>query len=346
MFHMSSQDEALKQSSVPTAKDWGVILREYATPSNGRAAIEVAITFGPFFALWAITSALLHYGHWWALALIIPMGLLLLRLFTIQHDCGHGAFFKSKQANDWIGRIISVFTLTPYSFWRHTHNMHHAGAGNLDHRGFGDVDTLTVEEYKALSKFQQLKYRVYRHPIVLFGLGPSYIFFIDQRLPFGQMKRGWMPWASTLGTNVYIAIVYALMMWLVGWKLFLIIQLPVVVIAATVGVWLFYVQHQFEETVWHEAKDWQRADAALHGSSHYDLPQPLRWFTANIGLHHIHHLSARIPFYKLGQIVRRYPELGDINRMTILESFKCVPLALWDEQRRKMISFRDMRATA
>jgi len=345
MLDRTSADSvnAEKIDTVTTAREWNQILREYATPSNGRAILELVTTFGPFFALWAMVAVLLTYGHWWALILVPVMGMLLLRLFTIQHDCGHGAFFKNKHANDWTGRVLGAFTFTPYALWRHNHNMHHAGSGNLDHRGFGDVDTLTVAEYEALSGLQKLKYRAYRHPLVLFGLGPAYIFLIDQRLPTGHWKRGLMPYLSTQGTNIAIACVCALAIWAMGWKVFLIIQLPVLLIAATVGVWLFYVQHQFEETVWHETKDWQRAHAALHGSSHYDLPQPLRWFTANIGLHHIHHLSARIPFYKLGKIVHRYPELRDINRMTILESFKCVPLALWDEQKSKMISFRDLR---
>jgi acyl-lipid omega-6 desaturase (Delta-12 desaturase) len=188
--------------------------------------------------------------------------------------------------------------LDPYDFWRHTHAIHHASAGNLDNRGIGDADTLTVREYGALSRSGQLKYRLYRHPLVMFGIGPAYLFLLRHRLPMGLMRYGWQPWASTMATNLAIALIVAGMVWLIGLKAFLLVHLPITLLAAAAGVWLFYVQHQFEHTAWQRNGAWNLHEAALHGSSHYDLPALLRWFTANIGVHHVHHLCSRIPYYR------------------------------------------------
>jgi len=326
-----------------SAREWSRILAPYRTPSNGRGVAEMAITLWPFFALWALTAVLLVHGYWLALLLTVPMGGFLLRLFMIQHDCGHGSFFSSRTANDWTGRLIGVLTCTPYDFWKTSHNIHHAGSGSLSRRGFGDINTLTVAEYRSMPWWGRLKYRLYRNPLVMFGLGPCYIFLLDQRLPFGRMRNGWSPWVSTMGTNVSIAVVSAFVIWLVGIKIFLLIQLPVIIIAATIGVWLFFVQHQFEEASWDHDETWNWHDAALYGSSHYDLPQPLRWFSANIGLHHIHHLSSRIPYYRLSRVLKDHPVLRENNRLTLLESLKCIPLALWDESQRAMVSFRTAR---
>lgn len=325
------------------ARAWGKTLAAYSQPSNARGILEFVVSLLPFALLWAAMAFLLSHGYWIALALTVPAAGFLLRLFMIQHDCGHGAFFRSSHANDWVGRSVGVLTLTPYSTWRRSHALHHAGAGCLDHRGFGEIATLTVEEYDALSGWNRLKYRLYRHPLVLFGVGPAYLFLLEHRLPANMMRRGWQPWASTMGTNAVLAIVAGALIWLVGWKVFLLVQLPVTLLAATAGVWLFFVQHQFEETTWERLPAWKRQEAALHGSSHYDLPQPLRWFTGNIGVHHVHHLSSRIPFYRLGRVLRDHPELREINRMTLLDSLKTIPLALWDETRCRMISFSEYR---
>jgi omega-6 fatty acid desaturase (delta-12 desaturase) len=261
----------------------------------------------------------------------------------IQHDCGHGAFFRHRLANDWVGRVIGVVTLTPYDLWRRTHAIHHATSGHLDRRGIGDVSTLTVSEYLALSRWRRFGYRLYRHPIIMFGLGPAYLFFLQQRLPVGLMRGGWVPWLSTMGTNATIAAFIAGMMWLVGVGPFLLVHLPIMLLAASIGVWLFYVQHQFEDTFWARDRGWNRHEAALRGSSHYELPGILRWFTANIGVHHVHHLSSQVPYYRLPQVLRDWPELGQAGRLTLLDSLRCIRLVLWDETRQRLVSFREMR---
>jgi omega-6 fatty acid desaturase (delta-12 desaturase) len=285
----------------------------------------------------------LDVGYWLCLLLAIPAAGFLVRLFMIQHDCGHGAFFPHRLANDWVGRVIGVLTLTPYDYWRRTHAIHHATSGKLERRGIGDIETLTVREYLALPWHQRLRYRLYRHPAVMFGVGPAYLFLLQYRLPLGLMRSGWRPWISAMGTNLAIALAAAAMIWLIGVIPFLLVHLPIMLIGATIGVWLFYVQHQFEDTFWADETHWNVHDAALHGSSHYELPGVLRWFTANIGIHHIHHLSSRIPYYRLNRVLRDHPELGEIGRLTLGQSFRCIRLVLWDESRRRLISFRQLR---
>jgi omega-6 fatty acid desaturase (delta-12 desaturase) len=324
------------------ARHWTQILGKYRQPNNARSVAELAITIVPLGVLWTLAWFTFWLGHAWAPLLIaIPAAAFLVRLFMIQHDCGHGTFFTHRQANDWIGRLIGALTLTPYGLWRRAHAMHHATAGNLDRRGIGDVDTLTVHEYAARSRWGRLQYRLYRHPLVMFGIAPAYLFLLQHRLPVGFMRNGWQPWASTMLTNLFVALVIGALCWLIGIKAFLIVHLPIVLLAATAGVWLFYVQHQFEDTVWERDGNWHLHDAALHGSSYYDLPALLRWFTANIGVHHVHHLCSRIPFYRLPRVLRDHPELRDIGRVTLLESFRCVRLVLWDEGQRRLISFRE-----
>lgn len=273
---------------------------------------------------------------------LLPAAGLLVRLFIIQHDCGHGSLFTSRRANDWLGRVLGIFTFTPYEYWRLQHAGHHATSGNLDRRGLGDIDTLTVKEYLSRGKFGRLIYRLYRHPVIMFGLGPAYMFILRHRLPIGSMNNGAKPWVSTLATNVGIAALSAVIIFAVGWKMFFLIQIPIVILAATMGMWLFYVQHQFDDTHWDRNTDWQRDSAALHGSSYYDLPKPLMWISGNIGIHHVHHLSSRIPFHKLPKVIEDYPELKEVGRLTLWESFRAVKLTLWDEERRELVSFRDL----
>ncbi len=329
----------------PDARVWTPILNRYREPSRTRSVVELAITALPLAALWGAAWFVYSIGWWWASLLIaIPASGFLVRLFMIQHDCGHGAFFPRRWANDWVGRVIGVLTLTPHDFWRRTHALHHATSGNLDHRGVGDVDTLTVREYFARSRWGRLKYRLYRNPIVLFGIGPSYVFLLRQRLPFGLFDGGWRPWISTQSTNAAIAAIVAGLIWLIGAKAFFLVHLPIFLLAATFGVWLFYVQHQFERTFWRDDGEWNLHDAALHGSSYYDLPPLLRWFSANIGIHHVHHLCSRIPYYRLPRVLRDYPELRDVSRVTLLQSLRCVRLVLWDESQRRLVSFREARA--
>ena len=329
------------------ARNWTRILNRYREPSRIRSVIELAITFLPLAALWFVMWAAVTYvGFWLALLIAVPAAGFLVRLFMIQHDCGHGAFFPHKQVNDWTGRIIGVLTMTPYDFWRRTHSMHHATSGNLDRRGMGDIDTLTVREYLGRSRLGRLQYRLYRHPLVMFGIGPAYLFLLQHRLPVGMMRGGWLPWVSTMATNAAMALIAGTLIWFIGLQAFLLVHMPIMLLAASLGVWLFYVQHQFEHTSWNENTKWDLHNAALHGSSHYDLPPLLRWFTANIGIHHVHHLCSRIPYYRLPRVLRDHPELGDIGRLTLLQSLSCVRLTLWDEDRQQLVSFRQARATA
>jgi acyl-lipid omega-6 desaturase (Delta-12 desaturase) len=285
----------------------------------------------------------LPIGYGFYLLLAAPAAGFLVRLFMIQHDCGHGSLFRHRLANDWLGRVIGVLTLTPYDFWRRAHGIHHATSGNLDRRGIGDIDTLTVREYLALSRWRRVAYRLYRHPVIMFGVGPIYLFLLRHRLPFGLARDGWTPWVSTVATNGAAALLAAGMMWWVGVGPFLLVHLPITLLAGAIGVWLFYVQHQFEHTVWSEGQDWSFSTAALYGSSHYDLPAVLRWFTANIGVHHIHHLCSRIPFYRLPSALRDHPSLVNVGRLTLVQSFACVRLVLWDETTRRLITFRELR---
>jgi omega-6 fatty acid desaturase (delta-12 desaturase) len=261
----------------------------------------------------------------------------------LQHDCGHGSFFGRRRFDDWTGRAIGILTLTPYDYWRRAHAEHHASAGNLDERGVGDIATLTITEYRALAPRGKLAYRLYRHPLVMFGIGPAWLFLFKQRLPVGMMRAGALPWISTMGTNAAIAILAAMLIWAIGIVPFLAIHLPIVLLAGSIGVWLFYVQHQFEDTHWSKPPEWTFQHAALHGASHYDLPQPLRWITANIGMHHIHHLSSRVPFYRLPEVLRDHPELKGVGRITLLESLSCVRLILWDERSRRLVSLAEAR---
>ena len=291
--------------------------------------------------MWLLTWAALDSGYYAGLLLTVPAGAFLLRIFLIQHDCGHGAFFPNRAANDWVGRFLGVLTMTPYDYWRRNHAIHHANTGNLDARGVGDVDTLTVAEYRALGRGRRFLYRLYRHPLVLFGLGPAYLFLLRHRLPIGMMKKGWSPWASALGTNAGIAAVTAVLIWAMGLKLFLLIHLPIILIAASLGVWFFYVQHQFERTHWDKREEWSFHAAALYGSSHYQLPGILRWFSANIGIHHVHHLASKIPFYRLPRVLKEFPVLARVNRIGFRESLGGVRLTLWDEQERRLVSFAE-----
>jgi len=319
-------------------------LARYREPNHGRSVVEILITVVPFVLLWILMLLSLRIGYGLYLLLVIPAAGFLVRLFMIQHDCGHGSFFRQRLLNDWVGRVIGVFTLTPYDFWRRAHGIHHATSGNLDHRGIGDIDTLTVNEYLALPRWRRFGYRLYRHPIVMFGVGPTYLFILRHRLPLGLTREGWGPWVSTMATNGAIALVVATIIWWIGVWPFLLVHLPITVVGGAIGVWLFYVQHQFEHTVWSENRNWNFSTAALFGSSHYHLPPVLRWFTANIGVHHIHHLCSRIPFYRLPLALRHHPDLANVGRLTLGQSLACVPLVLWDETAHRLISFRELRS--
>jgi len=319
-------------------------LTRYREPCHFRSIFEIAVTLVPFVALWAVAWAAVHFGYWELSFLAgVPAAGLLVRLFMIQHDCGHGSFFRYRLANDWVGRFLGVLTLTPYDDWRRAHAIHHANSGHLDRRGVGDIDTLTVREFQALAVWAQLRYRLYRHPLVMFGFGAAYQFLLRHRLPIGSLRGGWHAWTSAVATNLAIAVAATALIWFIGIGPFLLVHLPIALLAGSAGVWLFYVQHQFEETFWARGGEWNFHEASFHGSSYYDLPGVLRWFTANIGVHHVHHLCSRIPYYRLPQTLRDNPDLRCVSRLTLFQSFGCVRLVLWDESRRRLVSFRDVR---
>ncbi len=326
--------------------EWTRVLAKYRKPILSRSIFELTVTLAPFVTLWALACWALSISPWLALIPALANAAFLVRLFMIQHDCGHGSFFKDRRLCDFVGRAIGIVTLTPYDVWRRTHAIHHASNGNLDRRGVGDMPTLTVKEYREKSWLGRASYRVIRNPVFLFGIVPFYTFFLQNRLPVGLMRAGWRYWLSALATNAAIGAALAVMVWLGGWDVLLFVFLPTMFLAAMIGMWLFYVQHQFEDTSWEHEDDWNVQDAAINGSSYYDLPGILRWFTANIGVHHVHHLASRIPFYRLAEVIEDHDILARSKRITLLESFRCAKLHLWDEKSRKLLSFADARAIA
>jgi omega-6 fatty acid desaturase (delta-12 desaturase) len=326
--------------------DWTRILAKYREPILSRSLFEIAVTLTPFVAIWSLAWWALSVSPWLATALALANAAFLVRLFMIQHDCGHGAFFKDRRLGDWIGRILGVLTLTPYDVWRRTHAIHHATTGNLDRRGVGDMPTLTVREYREKSWIGRALYRLVRNPVFLFGIVPFYTFFLQHRLPVGLMRAGRRYWLSAMATNAAIGAALGAIAWLDGFDVLLFVFLPTMLLAAMTGMWLFYVQHQFEDTVWDHEADWTVQEAAFHGSSHYDLPGILRWITANIGVHHVHHLASRIPFYRLGEVVRDHDFLAQAKRLTLRDSFRCARLHLWDEKSRRLLSFSEARGLA
>lgn len=315
-------------------------LQAFRDPQPLRSGWELAITLVPFLALFALIAIAVKAGYLLALLATPVAGLFLLRLFIIQHDCGHGAFLRKRGSNDWIGRALGVLTLTPYDCWRRSHALHHAATGNLDARGAGDVDMLTVREYRERTRLGRLAYRLYRHPLVLLGLGPAYLFLLRHRLPIGLMREGWIYWLSAIATNLMTAFILAVPLYLLGVGVTALVFFPVLLSAASLGVWLFYIQHQFPQAHWDRADDWSFHDAALLGSSYLHLPPLLAWFTGNIGIHHVHHLASRIPFYRLPEVLKAHPALRDLNRFTVLQACGTLSLALWDEDEREMVTFR------
>ena len=340
-----SQNSDTPSTQAKASRDWVKILSAYRDPNTFRSSFELAVTVGVFVLLWAVAWRVMEISAWLTLAISLCNAAFLLRLFAIQHDCGHNAFLKNRVMSDWLGRVIGVVTLTPYDVWRRSHAMHHSSSGNLGRRGMGDVHTLTVAEYQGKSPLGRLLYRLYRHPLVLFGLGPGYLFFLQNRLPLGLTGQA-KYWVSSMGTNAVIFFVLSVIFYFGGAMPILLIFLPSTLLAATAGVRLFYVQHQFEETHWNQEKDWDLHDAALHGSSYYVLPSVLQWLSANIGIHHVHHLYSRIPFYRLPEVLRDHSDLASRNRMTVKQSLQTVRLHLWDEQSKKLVSFAQAKAQA
>ena len=335
---------SLSATDMIPARNWIKILASYRQPSLRRSLWELFASFGPFALLWVAAGISTSISYWLTLPLCLAAAGFLIRLFMILHDCAHGAFFTSRRANIWMGRFIGVLTLTPFDLWKRSHLVHHATHGNLDKRGVGDILTLTVNEYKARSRLGRLTYRLYRHPAILFGLGPIFIFMVHHRLPIGVTRTGSKYWISAMATNIGIGTLLISGSLAFGWQAFLIPYLLIASLSAIIGVWLFYVQHQFETTVWDDTGNWQLHDAALHGSSYYKLPLPLQWMTANIGIHHVHHLYSRIPFYRLPEILYDHPSLAKVGRVTLSASLRTTRLKLWDPQNRRLVTFKTANA--
>jgi omega-6 fatty acid desaturase (delta-12 desaturase) len=322
---------------------WQDVVARYASPDLRRSIWMIINTLVPFIALWIVMILSVRISYVLTLLLAFPTAGFMMRTFVIFHDCGHGSFFKSRRANDLLGIITGLINFTPYYRWRHEHAIHHATAGDLDRRGVGDVYTMTVKEYLEAPWWKKFGYRVFRNPLAMFLVGPLLMFVIVQRFPGPNLGKREL--ASVWWTNLALAAVIGLLCWLIGWQTFILVQLPVLLLGSGAGVWLFYVQHNFDPTYWERQDEWQFAKAGLDGSSFYKLPAILQWFSGNIGFHHIHHLSPKIPNYKLPQCHEENPIL-QVKPMTFLFSLKSLRLRLWDEEQRIMVGWSALKQYA
>jgi acyl-lipid omega-6 desaturase (Delta-12 desaturase) len=321
---------------------WREALAPYARPHIGRSVLDLATSLVPYVGVLALMYLALDVSYLLVLALAFLAAGFLVRTFIVFHDCAHGSFLPSKRANAWLGTALGLVVYESFLNWRHSHAVHHATAGDLDRRGVGDVHTLTVAEYRASSWRGRLAYRLFRNPLVMFGLGPMYALVLHPRL----VPRAARPRIrrSVMATNVALAVVLGGLCWLVGWTSVLLVQTPVMVLGGAAGVWLFYVQHQFEDTYWQSTGDWSYADAALRGSSYLKLPRVLQFFSGNIGLHHVHHLSAKVPNYNLQAAHDRNPIFHDVPTLSLWDGLRAVRLKLWDEGRGRLVTFAEARA--
>ncbi len=339
---IQDHDKAGCRSARDAMRDWRALVARYQVPSAPRAIGQMADTLLPLAAVLVLMYFSLSWSHWVTLALSLPAAGLLVRTFIIMHDCAHGSFLRQRWANEIIGYLTGLITLTPFGQWRHEHAIHHATSGDLDRRGHGDITTLTVSEYLARSRWQRFKYRMYRNPAVMLGLGPLYLVF-GQRLPKLSRATGAAQNRSVWLTNAGITIGAAALVLSIGWRAVLWIYVPAVYLSAIAGIWLFYVQHQFDEAYWTRHEAWDYPEAAVTGSTYLKLPRLLQWFTGNIGLHHVHHLGSRIPNYHLQRCHDENPALQIAPTLTLWRSLRLARLALWDEAQRRMVGFSEIR---
>lgn len=330
-------------NSSPNAghSNWAKLVAKYQNPDLGKSLWQAANSLIPYFAIWYLMYRSLEVSYWITLGLAFLASGFLIRIFIISHDCGHGSFFKSKKANNTLGALTSLLTFIPYYRWRHEHAIHHATAGDLDGRGVGDIWTMTIEEYLAAPRWVRISYRLYRNPLVMFGVGAMFVFLIKYR--FSRPASGNRERRSNRRTNMALISIVCLLIFAVGIKAFLLVQLPITVVSSAAGVWLFYVQHQFEGVYWDRSEQWDYVTEALEGSSFYKLPKVLQWFTGNIGFHHIHHLSPRIPNYNLERCHVENPIFHDVKLITPISSLKSLTFRLWDEERHKLVGFGYLR---
>jgi omega-6 fatty acid desaturase (delta-12 desaturase) len=323
-------------------RSWRGVLDVYAEPRLGRSLLDLGTSVVPYLALLVAMTLALRVSVWLSLVLVVPAAAFLIRTFIVFHDCTHGSFMRSRRANDVLGAVLGLVVWLPHRGWQHEHAVHHATAGDLDRRGVGDVATLTVTEYKALSSRRKVGYRLFRNPLVMFGLGWLFVLLLKPRF----VPRGARPRIrnSVLATDLMLALIVAASCLAIGWRTYLLVQGPVLVVAGAVGVWLFYVQHQFEDTYWQTHADWRYDHAALAGSSYLKLPGVLRFFTGNIGFHHVHHLSVGIPNYNLQAAHNETDQLQTVPELTLQQGLRATRLKLWDERRGRLVTFREARA--
>jgi len=321
--------------------NWTAIISKYNQPDPAKSWWQIINTFVPYLLLWVVMVYSLNYSYWITLALSILAAGFLVRIFIIFHDCGHGSFFKSKKMNKIVGIIAGGLVFTPYHKWHYQHLTHHRTVGNLDKRGMGDVMTWTVEEFKNKSPRQRLYYRIYRHPLILLVLAPFFLFTIAHRFPNKQLpkKINLYTHLTTLGLVIGISIISLL----IGFKTYVLIQVPVMFFASICGVWLFYVQHQFKDVVWERNENWDYKTIAMEGCSYLGFPRILHWFSGNIGFHHMHHLSLKIPNYNLEKCMRENP-IFQKEPLTFLSSLKSLKYKLWDEEKHRLVSFKEAMA--